>query len=124
MREKYSSIKYVISEEEMYLEFDLFSWWVISISFSIVFLTLVSVYLYANRAGEKPKNERKTGSTSLVTNFIFVWVLISLLVFYIVSVRMGSAPLFAAGNIVVEVILIAYLLKNKSIRSTEKPNNH
>ncbi len=27
------------------MEFDLFTWWMISISFSIVFLTIVSIYL-------------------------------------------------------------------------------
>jgi uncharacterized membrane protein len=105
------------------MEFDLFSWWVISISFSIVFLTLVSIYLYSNRNCEKAQ-EKKKNATTLARNFIFVFVLISLLFFYIVSVRIGSAPLFAAGNIVVEVILITYLFKNRTTTSEETPNNH
>lgn len=105
------------------MEFDLFNWWVISISFSIVFLTLVSVYLYSNRNCEKAK-EKKKNATTLARNFTFVFVLMSLLFFYIVSVRIGSAPLFAAGNIVVEVILIAYLFKNRTRTSEETSNNH
>jgi len=105
------------------MEFDLFTWWMISISFSIIFLTLVSTYLYSNRNCEKAK-EKKKNTTALVRNFIFVFVLISLLLFYIVSVRIESAPIFAAGNIVVEVILIVYLFKNRTRASEEKPNNH
>ena len=105
------------------MEFDLFTWWMISISFSIVFLTLVSVYLYSNRNCEKAK-EKKKNATTLARNFIFVFVLIGLLFFYIVSVRIESAPLFAAGNIVVEVILITYLFKNRTTASEETPNNH
>ena len=105
------------------MEFDLFSWWVISISFSIVFLTIVSIYLYSNRNCEKAK-EKRENATTLARNFIFVFVLISLLFFYVFSVRIGSASLFAAGNIVVEVILIAYLFKNRTRTSEETPNNH
>ena len=103
------------------MEFDLFSWWVISISFSIVFLTLVSMYLYANRTCEQTKDKTKMKVNGLAVNFIFVWVLIGLLFFYIVSVKIGSAVIFAAGNIVVEFVLIAYLLKNKTATSPEAP---
>jgi hypothetical protein len=105
------------------MQFDLFTWWMVSISFSIVFLTLVSIYLYANRNCVKAK-ERKKGITAFVRDFIFVFVLISLLFFYIVSVRIESALLFAAGNLVVEVILLAYLFKNRTATSEETPNNH
>ena len=101
------------------MEFDLFTWWMISISFSIVFLTIVSIYLYANRACERTQEKTKTTAKGVLTNFIFVWVLIGLLLFYIVAVKLGSAPIFAAGNIVVELVLIAYLLKNKTTRSPE-----
>jgi uncharacterized membrane protein len=87
---------------------ELFGWWVYSISFSIVFLILVSIYLYVNRCAEK----KKTTMFTHVKNFIFVWVLIGLLFFYIFSINVASALIFAAGNIVVEVILLAYLLKN------------
>lgn len=85
----------------------------ISISFSIVFLTLVSVYLYANRACKRSGEKQKTTTYGVATNFTFVWILIGLLFFYITAVKIRSSLIFAAGNIVVEVILIAYLLKNK-----------
>ena len=87
---------------------DLFSWWIYSISFSIAFLVVVSIYLYANRC----KEQKKTAAVTHAKNFAFVWVLVSLLFFYIFSIQIASAIVFAAGNIVVEVILLAYLLKN------------
>jgi hypothetical protein len=34
-------------------------------------------------------------------------------VFYIISIELDSALVFAAGNIVVEALLIAYLIRNK-----------
>jgi Flp pilus assembly protein TadB len=98
----------------------LFTWWVISISFSIVFLTIVSIYLYANRACERTEGKQKTKAGNFVKNFVFVWVLIGLLIFYIVTVNLRSAELFAAGNIVVEIILITYLLMSRKER-TEQP---
>jgi uncharacterized membrane protein len=104
------------------MEFDLFTWWMISISFSIVFLTIVSIYLYANRACERTKEKTKTKAKGVLTNFIFVWVLIGLLLFYIGAVKLESALIFAAGNIVVEVILITYLFKNKTKSSEETPS--
>jgi len=97
------------------LQIDLFSWWVISISWSIVFLVCVSIYLYANSKTKRneDKGETENRIKRLGKDFVFVWVLISLLVFYIVSVNVGSSALFAAGNIIIEVILIAYLAKSK-----------
>jgi Na+-driven multidrug efflux pump len=91
----------------------------VSISFSIVFLTTVSIYLYTSRACERTKEKTKTKAKGVATNFVFVWVLIGLLFFYIASIKIGSAVVFAAGNILVELILIAYLLKNKTTRSPE-----
>lgn len=55
----------------------------------------------------------------LVKDFVFVWVLVSLLIFYIISVQIGSAAIFAAGNIFVEVLLIIYLVKNKTKESEQ-----
>jgi choline-glycine betaine transporter len=104
------------------MEFDLFTWWMISISFSIVFLTIVSIYLYANRACERTQEKTKTKAKGVLTNFVFVWVLIGLLIFYIVAVKFASALIFAAGNIVVEVILITYLFKHKTKNSEETPS--
>ena len=89
---------------------DLFSWWVTSISWSTVFLIIISIYLY-----------RKSNKISLsnidrwVKDFMFIWVLISLLIFYIISVNIGSSVIFAAGNIIVEIVLIIYVVKSKKL---------
>jgi hypothetical protein len=97
---------------------ELFVWWAASISGGSVFLTLVSIYLYASGRTRQKESEGKTmKAVRLVKNFIFVWVLLGLLVFYIVSVNIGSAAIFAAGNIFVEIILVIYLMKNRP----EKP---
>ena len=99
------------------LDLDLFAWWAISISGGSIFLTLVSIYLYLSTRTKRKQTERaKLKPASLVKDFIFVWVLLSLLVFYIVSIQLGSAAIFvfAAGNIVVEVLLIIYLIKNET----------
>jgi uncharacterized membrane protein len=90
---------------------DLFIWWAISISWSIVFLIGVSIYLYRNskkRVGES--SQTKASTVAVLSNFVFIWVLIGLLTLYIVSIHMGSSLLFAAGNIAVEVILIVYAI--------------
>jgi hypothetical protein len=63
--------------------------------------------------------KKKTTVFAHVKNFVFVWVLIGLLFFYIFSINVASALIFAAGNIVVEVILLAYLLKNGKEESEE-----
>ncbi len=100
------------------LSLDPFIWWIITISWSIAFLILVGIYLYA---GSKTKRSKCTPTRAsrfgFVTNFVFIWVLIGLLIFYIVSVNIGSSLIFAAGNIIVELILIAYLLKSRSEES-------
>jgi hypothetical protein len=41
-------------------------------------------------------------------------VLAALLGLYIVSIDRTSSLIFAAGNIIVEVILVAYTVKNKT----------
>jgi hypothetical protein len=91
----------------------LFEWYVVTITWSIVFLILASVYLYANR--RVPEGSRRPPNTlsSVVKDFVFVWVLISLLVFYVVTVLVKSQTLFAAGNLVVEALLLLYLIKSK-----------
>jgi hypothetical protein len=50
-------------------------------------------------------------------DFVFVWILIGLLVLYVVSIGEGSYLLFAAGNVVVEILLIVY-----TVRSGRSPN--
>jgi len=99
-------------------DIDLFAWWAITISAGSMFHTLVSIYLYANTRARREKSERATkNAVSLMKNFVFVWVLLGLLIFYIVSIQIGSDMVFAAGNIFVEAILIVYLIKNKKTGS-------
>lgn len=152
---------------------DLFAWWAISISWSIIFLTLISIYLYnTSRKVQKESKQKaidensiefmgyiilavisiigyfvqtfwwvfpgcvffllsiataiersrqhkyviplRTGIGSVATNFIFVWVLLGLLVFYIVTIQVGSIFMFAMGNVFVEALLIIYLRKNRT----------
>jgi hypothetical protein len=96
-------------------DLDLFDWWTISISGGSIFLTLVSIYLYSGSRKKRNHGEVKTSNMgTLVKDFMFVWVLLSLLIFYIVSIQIGSAAIFAAGNIVVEVILVIYLMRNRT----------
>jgi heme/copper-type cytochrome/quinol oxidase subunit 2 len=96
---------------------DLFWWWVTCISWSIAFLVAVSIYLYRSSKTRRMESDRTEGNKpKLGGDFVFVWVLIGLLIMYVVSVNIGSASLFAAGNIVVESILLAYLLKNRHTR--------
>ena len=98
-------------------DLDLFAWWAISISGGSIFLTLVSIYLYVGTRKKRKQSRQGTSNVaSLAKDFIFVWVLLSLLVFYIVSIQLGSAAIivFAAGNIVVEALLIIYLIKNET----------
>ncbi|MGA2460692.1 MAG: hypothetical protein ABSF82_04665 [Candidatus Bathyarchaeia archaeon] len=85
--------------------------WALSISWSAVFLIAVSVYLYARRKHRTPD---KASSHVRVNDFVFVIVLAALLGLYIVSIYRTSSLIFAAGNIIVEVILVAYTVKNKS----------
>jgi len=121
------------------LTLDLFAWWEISISWSIVFLIVAGFYLYSSsrleRKGdrreeskeemndvhsiERPAEKIRFGARarSMVKDFSFVWVLIGLLVFYIFSVKLGTGALsemvFALGNIAVEALLVFYLLRNR-----------
>jgi hypothetical protein len=96
---------------------DLFAWWALSISFSSLFLALVSIYLYLGNRSKRDEQVRKATGTAraakLIRNFAFVWVLLGLLVFYIFSVQLGagafSEVVFALGNIIVEALLVFYL---------------
>jgi hypothetical protein len=99
-------------------DIDLFSWWAIIISGGSIFHTLVSIYLYANTKTRREKSKQASkNAISLLENFVFVWVLLGLLIFYIVSIQIGSAIIFAAGNIFVEAVLIVYLVKNRKRES-------
>jgi cbb3-type cytochrome oxidase subunit 3 len=85
--------------------------WALSISWSAIFLIAVSVYLYARRKHRAPD---KAATRIRLNDFVFVIVLAALLGLYIVSIERASSLIFAAGNIIVEVILVAYTVKNKS----------
>jgi len=105
------------------LNLDPFIWWIITISWSIAFLILVSIYLYGNSGTKRKESSRTTSNTvRLGKDFVFVWVLLSLLIFYIVSVNIGSAVVFAAGNIVVEAILVIHLVKNRHEKPKQTPS--
>ena len=94
---------------------DLFVWWAASISFSILFLIAVGILLYMQSMKRQQKNNHVVTSISkTIQHFVFIWTLLGLLILYIVSVDVGSSILFAAGNVVVEILLLVYLLKNKS----------
>lgn len=97
---------------------ELFTWWAATITWSIVFLTLVSIYLYIDSAKRRRQpGQKDQGTGKLVSDFVFVWILLGLLILYILSIDRGSAVMFAIGNVVVEVILLAYLLKSKASAS-------
>jgi heme/copper-type cytochrome/quinol oxidase subunit 2 len=102
-------------------DLDLFTWWAISISGGSIFLTLISIYLYTNKE-TKRKDGRPTAArvSGFLRDFTFVWVLLWLLGFYIFSIKIGSASIFAAGNILVEVLLIIYLMKNRKSKQKQE----
>jgi len=106
-------------------DIDLFAWWAITISGGSIFLTVVSIYLYANtRARRKESEQTTTNAVNRVKDFVFVWVLLGLLIFYIVSIQIGSIVVFAVGNIFVEALLIVYLLRNRTEKSEETQRQH
>lgn len=107
---------------------DIFGYWELSISFSIIFITLVSIYLYVSSEPKRTATVHKaTNALQMGKNFVFVLVLISLLLFYIFSIQLaresssGILPevVFAAGNIAAEAFLIIYLLMNRKEESTQ-----
>jgi hypothetical protein len=117
------------------LTIDLFAWWAVSISWSIVFLTAAGFYLYVSSRAKSKKDtyvenhersievgtfkraQLKAKALNIFKNFIFVWVLLGLLVFYIFSVKLGPGTftelVFALGNIIVEALLVFYLFRNR-----------
>jgi hypothetical protein len=112
----------------MRMEDYLFTWWTMSISFSIIFITLISIYLYvSSRPKRKDDIPKKTSALKLGKDFVFVLVLVSLLAFYIFSIQLArtnatdllSETVFAAGNVAVEALLIIYLLMNRKSEPTQ-----
>jgi len=99
---------------------NLLVWWEATITAGTMFLVLVSVYIYFN-GGMGRKNGNNTWGLGMLKNFIFIWVMLGLLALYIVSISGGSYTLFAAGNIVVEIILVVYILIRGKLKP---PANH
>jgi peptidoglycan/LPS O-acetylase OafA/YrhL len=92
---------------------DLFSWWIASITFNIMFVIGASIYLYRRgrqRGLETPKGKGRIGR--VVKEFAFVWLLLGLWLLYIYSIGEQSALIFAAGNIVMEILLVIYVVRN------------
>ena len=98
----------------MGLILNLFTWWIISISWSIAFMIVIGIYLYVGSRAERKKDAQKWSLAKLIKDFTFTWVLVGLLIFYIITMYLGSSIIFAAGNIAVEVILILYVVKNRT----------
>ena len=93
---------------------DLFTWWIISISWSIAFLIITGIYLYADSSAKRKENSHiRWNLVKLTKDFVFVWFLLGLLIFYIVSVNLGSSIIFAVGNVIVEAMLIVYVVRNR-----------
>jgi len=82
----------------------------ISISWSALFLIAVSFYLYWKR---RPQSGFSLGIVGKAKDFIFVWILASLLILYIFTINNNSAMIFAAGNIIVEIVLVVYTVRNR-----------
>jgi hypothetical protein len=87
---------------------ELFGWWIATITWSIVFPIAVSIYLYRGREHGAAK---KRSGFQRVKDFAFVWFLLGLLAFYIVSVGEGSSTLFGVGNLAVEALLLLYVFR-------------
>jgi len=96
------------------IKFNLFTWWVIAITFSIIFIILISIFLFFDSRKKRREGvQKRTGAFQILIEFVFVWILITLLILYIVSINLVSATLFAIGNIIVEVFLSIYLFSNR-----------
>ena len=95
---------------------ELLGWWSISISWSAAFLIAVSLYLYWDSRKRLARSTRMIGPVRML-DFLFVWALIGLLALYIVSIFRGSSMIFAAGNLVMEAVLVFYTIRNKSERA-------
>ena len=92
---------------------DLMGFWAVCITWSALFLTTVSIYLYIDSRKSRKRDAQATTRLRFVKDFVFVWVLLGLLGLYIVSINRGSSILFASGNLVVEALLIVYTVKNR-----------
>ena len=101
---------------------NLFLWWEVSIIWCTAFLAVASIYLYADSARKK-RSEKFAKPKNMLENFVFVWILLALLGLYIITITSASQPIFIAGNLIVEVLLIVYIMTrgrgNHSMTSIE-----
>jgi hypothetical protein len=94
---------------------NLIAFWGVSITWSALFLTAVSVYLYMDsRKNRTQGGQTIAGHFRFVRDFVFVWVLLGLLGLYIVSIDRRSSILFGAGNVIVEALLVVYAAKSRT----------
>ena len=89
-------------------------WWLLP---GCIFFLLAVIAAIEWQHQESQGIQLKAKALSVSKNFVFVWILLGLLVFYIFSVKLGtgrfSELVFALGNIAVEVLLVFYLLRNR-----------
>jgi hypothetical protein len=84
-------------------------WWAGTITAGTLFLIITSMILYYFRK----TRESTIPLSKLLKSFTFVWVLLSLLILYIISIEGGNYTLFAAGNIVTEIFIFGYLIATR-----------
>ena len=90
---------------------DLLVWWSATITAGILFLVAVSVVLYQLSKWKNEKPESFIAKILMVIkDFAFVWVLLTLLSLYIVSISGGQYTMFALGNVVIEALIFVYLV--------------
>ena len=88
----------------------LLTWWMMSISWCALFLIAVSGYLYWRT---RPPSGYSPGILGKTKDFIFVWILALLLILYILTINNSSAIIFVAGNLMVEIVLVVYTIRNR-----------
>ncbi len=98
---------------------DLLFVWAVSITWCTVFLIAVSIYLYHKRKGKSPDSGTVR---SRLKEFLFVVMLASLLGLYILSINLTSSLIFAIGNIIVEIFLVVYTMRNKTAATAPLPS--
>jgi hypothetical protein len=100
---------------------NLLIWWAGTIIAGTLFLVFVSIILYftSKEARVKTINPLQI-LIHVLKDFAFVWVLLSLLILYIVSIEGGNYILFAAGNIVVEIFIFLYLIVTRKLKGLEE----
>ena len=89
-------------------------WWLLP---GCIFFLLALLETVESQHTQLHGTQLRTKAVSTSKNFIFIWILLGLLVFYIFSVKLGTGKfsefVFALGNITVEILLIFYLFKNR-----------